>query len=260
MLFINTRPKIRAEKLNQSLTAEGYEVIDYPLLELIESPYSDELSGLYRQLAKTQVIVVVSPTAAEIGLRYLHLSGVEIEQLKHIQWVAVGQRTADYLAQSQIYAEVPAIETSEGMLQLEMFRSNTELKRIAFWRGEGGRQFMMQHLQAQGVEVLNFVLYSRRCPVEATEHLAQLTSRISAEQQKVWVLISSEASWLNWLELLKALPSHCHQCCYMVLGERLFHILKTYQHQQNAYYSVCRVDDLKPETVLAQLKQNEGRL
>ena len=57
MLFINTRPKIRAEKLNQSLTAEGYEVIDYPLLELIESPYSDELSGLYRQLAKTLSLI-----------------------------------------------------------------------------------------------------------------------------------------------------------------------------------------------------------
>ncbi|MBK0064725.1 MULTISPECIES: uroporphyrinogen-III synthase [unclassified Acinetobacter] len=260
MLFINTRPTVRAEQLNQSLQAKGYEVIDYPLLELIESPYSDELVRLYQQLAQTQVVVVVSPTAAEIGLRYLHRSGIDIQQLKHIQWVAVGKSTADYLARYQLNAEVPAIETSEGMLQLEMFKQPSRLKQIAFWRGEGGRQFMMQHLASQGIEVLNFVLYSRHCPLETVEYLPILTSRILAEQEKVWVLMSSEASWLNWLKLVEALPSVCHRCCYMVLGERLFHILMTYKNQQNAYYSVCRVDDLKPNTVLAQLEKDEGRL
>lgn len=260
MLFINTRPKARAEKLNQGLASEGYEVIDYPLLELVESPYSIELAALYQQLVVTQVIVVVSPTAAEIGLRYLHLSGIQIDQLQHIQWVAVGQSSADYLAQHQIHAEVPVIETSEGMLQLEMFKQSSNLKRIAFWRGEGGRQFMMQHLQSQGVEILNFVLYSRRCPKEAIEHLDMLISRMSTAREKVWVLISSEASWLNWLKLLEAAPSLSHQCCYMVLGERLFHIIMTYKNQQDVYYSVCRVDDLKSDTVLEQLKRDEGRL
>ncbi|RKG32557.1 uroporphyrinogen-III synthase [Acinetobacter guerrae] len=260
MLFVNTRPKLRAEKLNQCLKSEGYDVIDYPLLELVESPYSDELVKLYRQLAQTQVIVVVSPTAAEIGLRYLHRSGIELQQLEHIQWIAVGKGTADYLAQYQLNAQVPAVETSEGMLQLELFEHRSDLNRIAFWRGEGGRQFMMQHLQAQGVEVLNFVLYSRHCPVEAVQNLPILSAQILAEQEKVWVLISSEASWLNWLKLLKALPLLCHQCCYMVLGERLFHILMTYKIQQDAYYSICCVDDLQPNTVLAQLKRNEGRL
>ncbi len=40
---------------------------------------------------------------------------------------------------------VPEVETSEGMLQLAcVCRIWPVMQRIAFWRGEGGRQFMMQ--------------------------------------------------------------------------------------------------------------------
>ena len=43
-------------------------------------------------------------------------------------------------------------------------KQQDHLKQIAFWRGLGGRQFMMQQLQQQGISVLNFVLYRRQCP------------------------------------------------------------------------------------------------
>ena len=260
MLFINTRPQDRAERLNQRLESAGYTVLAFPLLELVARPYSDELSALYQQLGQTQSIVVVSPTAAEIGLRYLLKSGWDIQQLTAVKWIAVGQGTADYLAQFSIDAEVPDVETSEGMLQLDVFKDTKNLKRIAFWRGEGGRQFMMQQLLAQNIDILNFVLYSRHCPNESIQTAAALQQQLQQTQVPVTVLISSEASWRNWLDLMGDMPSLCHGCCYMVLGERLFHILMTYKTQQDAYYSVCRIDDLKPDTVLAQLKINEGRL
>jgi uroporphyrinogen-III synthase len=36
--------------------------------------------------------------------------------LKHIQWIAVGQATANRLHEYGIEAHVPDVETSEGML------------------------------------------------------------------------------------------------------------------------------------------------
>ena len=71
MLFINTRPQDRAENLSHALRMAQIEVLDLPLLELVAQPWSDSLSELYQRLPSTQVIVVVSPTAVEIGMDYL---------------------------------------------------------------------------------------------------------------------------------------------------------------------------------------------
>jgi len=71
MLFINTRPQDRASTLTEALVDAGYQVATLPLLELKAEPFSFELQQLYQQLEQTQVIVVVSPTAVEVGMQYL---------------------------------------------------------------------------------------------------------------------------------------------------------------------------------------------
>jgi len=197
MLFINTRPDDRASVLTQALSEAGYQVEALPLLELVAEPFSEALQQLYLALAETKVIVVVSPTAVDIGIRYLQQAGLQLDQLKHIQWVAVGQATAKALAQFKIASVVPEVETSEGMLELPLLKQQMHLNKIAFWRGLGGRQFMMQQLQQQGVEILNFVLYRRQCPEQSFIKFPEIVKKISLNQS-VAVLISSEASWNYW--------------------------------------------------------------
>ena len=99
MLFINTRPQDRAENLSHALRMAQIEVLDLPLLELVAQPWSDSLSELYQRLPSTQVIVVVSPTAVEIGMDYLTKASLSLEAIRHIQWIAVGETTAQALAQ-----------------------------------------------------------------------------------------------------------------------------------------------------------------
>ena len=94
MQFINTRPVERAQTLTQCLRQAGIDVVELPLLELVARPFSMQLQGLYSQLFDTQVIVVVSPTAVQFGMKYLQESGIKLSQLQHIKWVAVGQTTA----------------------------------------------------------------------------------------------------------------------------------------------------------------------
>ena len=94
MLFINTRPEDRASTLTQALQEVGYQVEALPLLELVAEPFLESLQQLYQQLEQVQVIVVVSPTAVEVGMRYLQQAGISLDQLKHVQWIAVGQATA----------------------------------------------------------------------------------------------------------------------------------------------------------------------
>ena len=257
MLFINTRPQDRAENLSHALRMAQIEVLDLPLLELVAQPWLDSLSELYQRLPSTQVIVVVSPTAVKIGMQYLVQSGISLAQLTHIQWIAVGAMTAQALADYDIHAQVPDVETSEGMLSLPIFQNMPQLSRIAFWRGEGGRQFMMQQCQHQQMEVLNFVLYERGCP-PSTATWFKLNFQTWWQEHQLdpcGVCISSEASWNNWKQLADPLfLQHCH---YFVLGERLYTLLHEDLELNSSIPcdNVIRVESLKPEVLLQAIAE-----
>lgn len=249
MLFINTRPKERATALTQQLQAAQLSVIELPLLELHAQPYSDALLHLYQQLTQVQVIVVVSPTAAQIGMQYLVQSGIALSALVHVHWVAVGRATEQALLSYGIHSHVPEVETSEGMLQLPILKQLPDDSAVAFWRGEGGRQFMMDHLRASRIKVLNFILYRRQCPEGTAAILAKSITQLEA-QQHFAVLVTSEASWLNWLALMQQYAHFMDQACYLVLGPRLAAILGEYQQQHQTQFQFVQIDDLDAKTIL----------
>ena len=241
MLFINTRPTERANHLTQAL---DFPVLELPLLELVPNQIDIEQ---YQQLFQAQVVVVVSPTAAQLGLDGLKKSGVSLEQLEHIQWIAVGHTTAQVLQKVGITAHIPTLETSEGMLQLPVLR-DIQQGCVAFWRGRGGRQFMMQHLYTQGIKILNFCLYYRQLPHHSLQVFKQNLRHIQ-HNIPVFVCISSEASWQNWLDLCKDFPDLIKQCIYLTLGERLTQLV------QHSALSVRKIQSLTPKSIQEAVKE-----
>ena len=256
MLLINTRPESRAQALSKKVRSLDIDVLDLPLLELIAVDYSPQLARLYRQLAETQAVVVVSPSAAEIGLDYLAKSGIDLAELAHIKWIAVGKTTSQVLAKFGMNAFVPDVETSEGMLSLPVLKQ-LPINRVAFWRGEGGRQFMMQQLQQQGIAVLNFILYTRQCPPTTPQQFQQQIPYLSKTKQKIYVCMSSEASWLNWQKLCQNYPDILNKCHYLVLGERLKHLVANsaplLQHNQ-----VVQLSSLAPDVIYNYFLEQKG--
>lgn len=257
MLFINTRPQDRAENLSHALRMAQIEVLDLPLLQLLPRPWSVDLSELYLQLPAAQVIVVVSPTAVQIGMDYLKQSCITLDQLQHVQWIAVGDRTAQALAQYGISAEVPKVETSEGMLQLPVLQTLNSGQCLAFWRGEGGRLFMMDQLKQQGMRILNFVLYERSCPVFTQCKLANILSLLEKQAQYAMV-VSSEASWLNWIQLMQDQKQLIAKGHYLVLGERLYQVVSNYKKNQATCFNITRLPDLKTDSILQKLVVVQG--
>ncbi|USA52918.1 uroporphyrinogen-III synthase [Acinetobacter sp. C32I] len=258
MLFINTRPDDRAAALTQALNEVGYQVEALPLLELVAEPFSHALQQLYLELTEVQAIVVVSPTAVDVGMRYLQQAGVQLHQLKSIQWIAVGQTTAQALAKYGIESWVPEVETSEGMLQLPILKKQKDLSKIAFWRGLGGRQFMMQQLQQQGVEILNFVLYHRQCPEQSLIAFPEIVKKISLNQP-VAVLISSEASWNYWQQLCNQCPCKA-EWVYLVLGTRLAQLLQTAQSQAMQGFNIIQLENLSASEIIQRMSDWKGHV
>ncbi|WP_273778235.1 uroporphyrinogen-III synthase [Acinetobacter sp. GSS19] len=251
MWFINTRPQDRADNLTAALTAEGIRVKSLPLLELSACVWTPALATLYAELPQADMVVVVSPTAVRIGMQYLQQAGISLQLLASVQWIAVGKATAQVLAEYGISSHVPEVETSEGMLSLPLFQQ-TSVNTIAFWRGEGGRQFMMQHLQQQGVRILNFVLYQRVCPKETLTTWQEWLPILHQKPAPVWMLVTSEASWLNWLSLIDRDELPWSDFHFLVLGPRLSDLLQQADVPQPLH--VLQLANLQPETILQQIK------
>lgn len=244
MLFINTRPTDRAQHLTNELTKKHIRVLNLPLLELSALPFNDELKQQFLQLPDVSVIVVVSPTAAEIGIQYLKQCGLSLNDLPKVQWIAVGEKTADILRNVGLKPNVPTVETSEGMLELPMLKQ-LNIQRVAFWRGIGGRQFMMEYLASQGIEIVNILLYKRSLPLSTPSIFFENYESLQAHSSHIYVCISSEASWLNWKNLCKNYPIFIKKCYYLSLGSRLSDILR----DQVGSERVCQMENLHAEKI-----------
>lgn len=134
--IINTRPEQRAAQLTQALEQQGATVFSLPLLETIALELSAVGKECLLNLDRYHSVFVVSPTAAELGLNAL--ADYWPQWPVGIEWLAVGQSTAQVLRSYFIEPTIPEQETSEGLLQLPQLQQLTQGQRLLVLRGEGG--------------------------------------------------------------------------------------------------------------------------
>lgn len=248
--IFNTRPIERAAALSIALRQLGYQVHELPLLALSACDLDAVLEQQFLALGDADIIVVVSPIAAQLGVKYYRQLGLDWKNIQQKQWIAVGEGTQRTLAEYGLSSVCPTIETSEGMLALVELQDCYH-KTIAFWRGIGGRTFMMQQLQQQGCRILNMLLYTRQQPenMDAMQTLTHLPAVI---------LISSEASWNNWLKLC-AESSYAQNSLskniYLVLGDRVSDIVQAYFAAYPVPAVVKTLMDLKANSIHHSIQQ-----
>lgn len=232
---LNTRPQDRAQPLSDCLTQHGFVVINLPLLGFERCTEQVEDRHKYQPAQPYDVVIVVSPIAAEYGLQTLQQQQQSLSAYaKH--WIAVGQATAGVLAQAGIHAQVPQLENSEGVLALPRLQL-PKGARVLVWRGHGGRELIQRTLFDQGVQVETLELYRRHLPKSSVQTWQDLSTKPDV------VLLSSGEAWRNWQQLAGAFANNP---VLLVYGERLVELL-TSQAQ------VIALASLQPEQVLQAL-------
>lgn len=252
MWIINTRPKERAQILSNGLKGRGYQVFELPLLDLVSLPLDLTLQQQFVRFLDAELVVVVSPIAVTLGMQYYQALNLPMHLLQEKHWICVGQATQAKLQEYGIQSESPKVETSEGMLQLPRL-NDFNYHNIAFWRGIGGRTLMMRSLQDKGINVLNMLLYQRIMPDYSREISHQVAQCLPAG-----VLITSEASWENWLSLCvndQLLSDQLSRNVYIVLGERVTNVVKTYFAHSPHNTLVKMVDQVSVSQIHQQLQQ-----
>lgn len=111
-------------------------------------------------LAENRLVIFVSPAAVAFGMALIDRHWPQYPVT--VDWVAVGERTRQALAQWGVAALAPAgdDERSEGLLALPELEAVVGEK-VLIMRGRGGRELLAESLRERGARVALLELYER---------------------------------------------------------------------------------------------------
>lgn len=248
IVFVHTRPSERQANtayaaLCHALDEMGVKNHALPLLSLCAITTDDTPKKLTKlKNGEYALLVVVSITAVEFALKALsqndldHINAQIQNGKLHV--IAVGNATAQALANIGIIAQTPITMNNEGMLQLPIVQDLLQKKgKVLFWRGVGGRTLLADTLTAHGVVVESICWYQRLRPLDLDEQAIALKNKL-LPNDVLAVLISSEQAWQNWQSL-----KITHAGYFLCLGERLYHLVRACCHD------VVLLDDLSKKAI-----------
>ena len=162
--IVVTRPQAQAAPLAEAIMAAGGSPLIFPLLEISPAADPRPLAEAAARLGDYAVAVFISPNAADHALPALLAPGPWPAMLVP---AAVGQGTVKFLAERGIEGCIAPTERfdSEALLELpELSAERVAGKRIAIFRGDGGRELLADTLRARGATVDCITCYRRSGP------------------------------------------------------------------------------------------------
>lgn len=162
--IVVTRPRAQAEPLAQAIAAAGGQALLFPLLEIAPAADPQPLQAAAARLADYSLAVFISPNAVDYSLPTLLAAGPWPVGLTP---AAVGQGTVKALAAYGIAGCVAPTERfdSEALLELPALQPDRVAgRRVAIFRGDGGRELLADTLRARGATVDCIACYRRSPP------------------------------------------------------------------------------------------------
>lgn len=159
-----TRPRAQADALAAAIRAAGGEPFIFPLLEIGPPPDPAPLAAAVDRLADYALAVFISPNAVDYSLPSILARGRWPDRLTP---AAVGQGTVRALAAHGVAGAVAPSERfdSEALLELPPLQAaHVAGRRVAIFRGDGGRELLADTLRERGATVDCIPCYSRRAP------------------------------------------------------------------------------------------------
>lgn len=202
--IVVTRPREQAAELAKNIEKLGGTCIQFPLLAIAPLADEQQLHALLARLHEFQLAIFISPNAVRFGMAAIQNAG-GVPATMQIATVGAGSAKAlhDY-GVSRVIVPQQRFD-SEALLALDELQ-NVSGKRVAIFRGDGGRELLGDTLKQRGAMVEYVTCYHRSKP----QH--DMTALLAARPD-VLSVSSSEALGNLWemlnpplRELFTAMP------------------------------------------------------
>ena len=194
--IVITRPARQAAVLAETVRGYGGRPILFPVIEIHDIDDRRALDALIDAIDSFDIVVFVSPNAVDKGTEAIR---ARRELPTTLKAAAIGRGTARALRKAGFDAVVaPATGAdSESLLNLPEL-TDVAGKRIAIFRGAGGRELLSDTLKARGAKVEYAECYVRAKPKADTEPLERGWERGEVDG----VVVTSSEGLRNFCELL----------------------------------------------------------
>jgi len=191
-----TRPKHQVAKLNQLILANSGISVNFPVIDIQESPLSDIERLCLQKIESFDYVFFISVNAVNFALQAIN---GKIDRLQKTKVVAVGKATADALIEKGITQVLTPEQgfNSEAILMMTEFQSLANTRCLIF-RGDGGRELLATKLKERGAQVDYIEVYQKLSTKPDTKDVSQylLNNELAA------VLIYSVVSLNKLMALL----------------------------------------------------------
>lgn len=190
-----TRPAAQSAALASDITRLGGKVCELPLIAIepvTDAEACESIKSMILNLDHYYAAIFISTNAAKIGMQWIDKYWPQLPA--DLSAYAVGPGTAQTLKEFDwpVFVSDKGV-TSEDLLALPGLRQ-VEGKKIALFRGVGGRELLAETLRARGASVDYLELYHRHTPDYSQHVLADLL-----REQNVNVIVVSSAQILDVL-------------------------------------------------------------
>jgi uroporphyrinogen-III synthase len=160
-----TRPPELAAGLAALVNASGGEAILFPALEIVDAPDLAPLAAIIDRLESYDLAIFISPSAVTRAMHLVSSRRADASWPQHVRVAAIGRGSRRELEQHGIREVLapPAHADSEALLALVELHDLAG-RRVAIFRGEGGRELLGDTLIARGARVDYAECYRRIRP------------------------------------------------------------------------------------------------
>lgn len=228
-----TRPEGQNQALLAALQESGYSIDSLPVLKIapyIEAQHAERCQAIVHQvknLASYQHIVFVSTNAVQCAFDWILQYHAKLPQT--IRWYPIGDATARALEPFVARVEQAGKDMDSETLLLNPFLQELKNQRVLIFRGQGGRNFLRDNLQARGAQVEFCELYQRQFV-----RYPQGTLTEKLKQNPDYLIITSTESIQSLLEqaIIESIKPQLLEKVIVVPGLRVSQFAKEQGFQQ----------------------------
>lgn len=156
---LNTRPISSLQATNDAFKTLGFDVIDFPCIEIVQSKNPEQCKALISQIKTDSIIVFTS----QHSVTYAFQIFPDWQIPKQSIVIAVGLKTAQCLEQHVINnIFVPEKHNSQGVIDLLDGLKNK--KSLALISAENGRHKIQKYVIENNMELSQINVYERQLP------------------------------------------------------------------------------------------------
>ena len=159
--IVITRPAQQAAHLAGLVRGAGGHAILFPAIEIVAATHPQAVNELIDRLEQFDLAIFISPNAVQHGLALIQARRALPRQLKIAAVGGASVRELERAGASSVIA--PQRFDSEALLEMPALRDIAG-RRVAIFRGEGGRELLGETLAARGATVEYAECYRRRRP------------------------------------------------------------------------------------------------